>query len=78
MPQETQDNKGPTRIYWGGNGGTDQKNAEDILSPCRIMLSFYHIHFRVNDSNRRAARLTKDAKDRADQNLLQRGSSGDL
>lgn len=64
MPRVTleNDDEKTTRIYYGGNGGTDQKNIEDMLPNCRILLSFYHIRFRVNDSNRRAERLVADAR----------------
>lgn len=61
MPQPTSE-ENETKIYYSGNGGVRGKNAENILPHPRIMLSFYHIMFRVNDSAVRAEDLLTHAR----------------
>ena len=62
MPLPTNESDDETKIYYSGNGGVRGKNAENILPAPRVMLSFYHILFKVNDSAIRAQDLLDHVK----------------
>lgn len=62
MPPKTKDQNERTRIWYSGNGGCECNNAEDILPAAHIMLSYYHIRFRVNDSRVRLENISDGKK----------------